>query len=125
MGPLKPPVRWLKAHWDEEDVLFFFEADEDGWVLRQVELRGPDRVPTVAAALAEWPDANREGIDAVRAYEAKYGGLADKPILSSDPDFPRFEINRAEFEEVWHRVRAYLDSGEDRSGPPSPVSSSR
>lgn len=44
MGPLKPSVRWLKAHWDEEDVLFFFEADEDGWVLRQVELRGPDRV---------------------------------------------------------------------------------
>jgi hypothetical protein len=31
MDGLKCPVRWLKAHWDEEDVLFFFEIDEDGW----------------------------------------------------------------------------------------------
>jgi hypothetical protein len=53
MDRLKPPVRWLNSHWDE-DVLFFFEADEDGWVLRQVELCGPDRTPTVAASLAEW-----------------------------------------------------------------------
>lgn len=62
MDALKPAVRWLKSYWDEEDVLYFFEADEDGWVLRQVELRGPDRTPAVAAYLAEWPDANRDGL---------------------------------------------------------------
>jgi hypothetical protein len=86
MDRLKPPVRWLKSYWDDEDVLFFFEADEDGWVLRQVELCGPDRTPTVAASLAEWPDADRGGIDAVRAYEAKYGALADQPISEWDAD---------------------------------------
>jgi hypothetical protein len=110
MEQLKPPVRWLKAHWDEEDVLYFFEADEDGWVLRQVELCGPDRAPTVAAALSEWPDANREGIDAVRAYEAKDGGLSERPITEWDPGFPGVEIDRAEFEETWHRARAHLDA---------------
>ena len=45
---VKPPVRWLKAHWDEEDVLFFFDADDDGCVLRQAEQSGPNRIPTVA-----------------------------------------------------------------------------
>ncbi len=110
MDPLKPPVRWLKAHWDEEDVLFFFEADEDGWVLRQVELRGPERTPTVAAALAEWPDADREGVDAVGAYQAKYGGLADQPITEWDPDFPGLEIDRPEFDEVWDHARAHLEA---------------
>jgi len=99
-----------RFHRDEEDVLFFFEADEDGWVLRQVEQSGPDRIPTGAAALAESPDANREGIDAVRAYEAKYGRLAEQPITSWDRDFPGLEINRAEFEEVWERARAHLDT---------------
>jgi hypothetical protein len=57
MDGLKPAVRWLRSYWDEEDVRYFFEADEDGWVLRQVELRGKDRTPAVAASLEEWPDA--------------------------------------------------------------------
>ena len=38
MDVLKPPVRWTRAYWDEEDIRFFFETDEDGWVLRPVEL---------------------------------------------------------------------------------------
>jgi hypothetical protein len=110
MDGLKPAVRWLRSYWDEEDVLFFFEADVDGWVLRQVELRGSDRTPAVAAALAEWPDANRDGIQAVQAYEAKYGALADQPISDWDRGFPHVEIDRPEFEEVWNRARAHLQS---------------
>jgi len=34
-------VRWLKSYWEDEDILFYFEFDEDRWVLRQVELKGP------------------------------------------------------------------------------------
>jgi hypothetical protein len=107
--PLKPAMRWFKSRWDEEEVLLFFEANEDGWVLRQVELRGPDRAPAVAAALAEWPDAKRDGLAAVQAYEAKYGALADQPISEWDAGFPHVAIDRAEFEEVWNRARAHLD----------------
>lgn len=40
MAPLKPATRWLKSSREDEGVLFFFEADEDGWVLRQIELEG-------------------------------------------------------------------------------------
>lgn len=114
MNALKPAVRWLKYYWDEEDVLFFFEADEDGWVLRQVELRGPDRTPAVAASLAEWPDVDRDGLTAVQAYEAKYGGLADQPIGEWDAGSPNDEeIDRAEFEAEWHRARAHLDRSDE------------
>jgi hypothetical protein len=30
---LKPPVRWLKSYWGDEDILFYFEFDEDGFAL--------------------------------------------------------------------------------------------
>jgi hypothetical protein len=79
-----PAARWRKAYWRDEDVWFFLEVSSDGWVDRQVELRGPNAVPTVAAALTEWPDADREGVDAVRSYQAKYGALADQPLAECD-----------------------------------------
>ena len=89
----KPPVRWLKSYWDEEDVRLFFEADEDGWVLRQIELRGPELTPITAASLAEWPDAGADGFDATRRYVSKYGSLADQPISTWDAGFPHDEIS--------------------------------
>jgi hypothetical protein len=102
----KPPVRWTQAYWDEEEITFFFETDEDGWVLRQVELRGPDKTPMVAAALAELPNADREGIAALQAYEAKYGALADQPIEWNEGAY--IDVERAEFETVWQHARKHL-----------------
>ena len=108
----KPPVRWLRAYWDEEDTTFYFEVDEDGWVLRQVEFSGADRTPTVAASLAEWPDAERDGLAAVQAYEARYGGIADQPLPPDQPpDAPHVIIDRVEFVEVWQRARTLLGDG--------------
>ena len=107
----KPPVRWLRMYWDEEDVTFFFELDEDGWVLRHVELQGADRTPTVAASLAELPVADRDGLAAVQAYEAKYGAgsIAEGPLDLSNDDFPYTEIHRTEFEAIWQRARSHLE----------------
>ena len=107
---LKPPVRWLKSYWGEEDVLFFFEFDEDGWVLRQVELRGPTRTPIAAAAMSEWPDPQTDGLDAIRAYTARYGGLADQPMSTWDADFPHEDISAEAFEDVWRKARSKLES---------------
>jgi len=109
MDKVKPAARWLKSSWDDEDVLFFFEADDDGWVLRQVELCGPARTPSAASALAESP-AGRDSIDAVWAYEATYGRLVEQPFTQWDPSFPYAEIDRAEFEAVWARARAHLEN---------------
>ena len=92
---LKPRVRWLKSYWEDEDILFYFEFDEDRWVLRQVELKGPMRTPISAAALSEMPDARTEGLDAVREYEERYGGLADQP-MPEELDFPHEDISADE-----------------------------
>ena len=77
-----------QSHWEDEDILFYFEFDEDRWVLRQVELKGPMRTPISATALSEMPDARTEGLDAVREYEDRYGGLADQP-MPEDLDLPQ------------------------------------
>lgn len=79
---------------DDEDITYFFEADEDGWVLRQVELQGPERMLATAASLSEWPDADADGLAAVQQYEARYGGLADQTITSWDADLPHEAITQ-------------------------------
>jgi hypothetical protein len=106
---LKPPVRWLKAHWDDDDAWYYFEVDEDGWASRQVELRGPARTPMTAASLAELPDARIDGIDAVRNYESKYGAPSEAPIGDFDEGFAPTEITRSEFDEVWTQARSHLE----------------
>jgi len=91
---------------DEEDIWFYFELDDDGWVTRQIELQGPDRTPIVAASLSEWStelDAGR-----IQQYQARFGGVADKPI-------PADEINDYEpvpadaFEQLWQTARSHLE----------------
>ena len=44
-------------YWDEEDTWFYLEVDGEGWVVRQVELEGPELTPVEAASLAEWQRA--------------------------------------------------------------------
>jgi hypothetical protein len=105
---LKPPIRWLRSYWDEEDILFYFELDADGWVLRQVELQGPTQTPISAAALSEWPDPVTDGLDAVRQYIARYGGIAEKP-MPADLDFPHEDTSAEEFDNVWRDARARLE----------------
>lgn len=104
----KRPMHWVKAYWEEDDGTYFFEADEDGRVLRQVVLQGSDRTPTVAASLADWPDVEREGLAAAQAYFAEYGMTSDKPITKWD--FPHVKIAAGTFEKVWTRARDHLDA---------------
>lgn len=114
MRGVKPGVAWFRSHWGEGDITFVLEVDEDGWVVRQVELMGADRVPIAAASLEEWPDAETEGIEAVRRYEAQYGGLADHPISEWDTGFPREDIAATEFEHIWLEARRALSEGRTR-----------
>lgn len=68
----------------------------------------------VQTARLPWPLISRSGLtptemaSAVQAYEARYGGLADQPIGEWEAGFPHDEIERAEFEAIWHRARAHL-----------------
>lgn len=96
---------WFRAYWGEEDVWFYFEIDPDGWVMRQVELRGPNDTPIAAASLTEWQEAQRMG--RLHEYEATYGVTAGIPIQEWEGYDPQ-PLASSEFESVWRRARYHL-----------------
>ena len=109
-----PAYRWLCYYFPDEDIVFYQEVGEAGgedeWVLRQVELQGPARVPIAAASLAEWPNADTPGgLKAVRDYEARYGALAAKRLTDADPDSSEESISAEAFEVQWRLARSYLE----------------
>ncbi|MGX1313174.1 hypothetical protein RKD24_003293 [Streptomyces calvus] len=93
---------WMRCYWDEEDTWFYFEVDAEGWVIRQVELEGPELTPIAAASLAEWQRARDAG--RLDEYDSRFGITAELPISEwegHDPEQLTFE----EFEEVWGAAR--------------------
>ena len=99
-------MRWVRRHWGEEDIWFYFELNAEGWVTRQVELQGPNRVPIAAASLSEW---FRE-LDAggIQQYQARFGGVADKPITVDQlEDYEAIPV--AAFEQLWREARTSLE----------------
>jgi hypothetical protein len=110
----KPPVRWIEPYFAEDDLWQYFEIDEEGWVLRQVDLVGEYRTPTTAASRAELPRAHIDGLEAVQRYESEFGVLSDAPIPSGDLVPPIRDIGAELFEEIWIRARTRLSSRHGR-----------
>ncbi|WP_411146846.1 hypothetical protein [Streptomyces sp. x-80] len=97
----------MRCYWDEEDTWFYFEVDAEGWVIRQVELEGPELTPIAAASLAEWQRAYDAGC--LDEYDSRFGITAELPISNwegHDPEQLTFE----EFEEVWRSARRHIAS---------------
>lgn len=95
------------CYWDEEDTWFYFEADTEGWVIRQVELEGPELIPIAAASLSEWQGTRDSG--RLDEYDSRFGITAELPISEwegHNPDQLTFE----EFEEVWGSARRQIAS---------------
>lgn len=42
---------WFRTYHADEDLWLYFEADDEGWAARQVEVRGQDSRPVTAASL--------------------------------------------------------------------------
>ncbi|MFG1971548.1 hypothetical protein ACGFJC_19670 [Nonomuraea fuscirosea] len=99
-------LRWFRAHWDEEDIWFYFEVDTEGWVIRQIELRGPEWVPIGAASLAEWQKAQKAG--KLSRYEATYGMTAEAPVHEWEGYDPQ-PLTLSDFESVWQQARRHLE----------------
>ena len=100
-------TKWIRSYWDEEDITFYWEIGDDGWVTRHVELAGPELTPQAAASLQEWMrelDAGR-----IQQYAAKYGALADQPVTEWDPGFPHEDVTRDEYEKIWLAARRSLE----------------
>lgn len=101
--------KWVRSYWDEEDTTYVWEVGEDGWVTRSIELVGPGLRPQTAATLDEvMRERDTGGIQAVQAYERRYGVLVEKPI--DDWDFPHEDIAEEEFERVWVEARRALEA---------------
>jgi len=89
------PNRFYRRRWDESrgdefdgwcHSVWFFEAGDDGWPVRQVEVYGAGRI------LRYGPSHQ----------EDRYGGLGEASPYDSGDEWSGFEITKAEFERVWN-----------------------
>ncbi|WMX48905.1 hypothetical protein RGF97_16140 [Streptomyces roseicoloratus] len=98
----------MRCYWDEEDTWFYVEVDAEGWVIRQVELEGPELPPIAAASLAEWQRAR--GAGRLDEYDNRFGITAELPVSEWEGHDPE-ELTLDEFEEVWDSARRQIAVG--------------
>ncbi|MFF9502303.1 hypothetical protein [Streptomyces sp. NPDC014656] len=101
----------MRCHWDEEDIWFYFEVDAAGWVVRQVELEGPERTPVAAASLDERQRAHDAG--RLEEYDSSFGITAELPVSEWEGHNPE-PLTSEEFEEVWGPARQRIASRPSR-----------
>lgn len=102
-------TKWVRSFWDEEDVTFFWEVRDDGWIARSVEHIGRRDEFQAAAALDEVIRArDTGGAPAVVAYEERFGVAPETPI--ENWDFRHEDISEIDFERVWVQARQALQN---------------
>jgi hypothetical protein len=92
----------MRCYWDEEDTWFYFEVDAEGWVIRQIELEGPELTPIAAASLAAWQQASDTG--RLDEYDNRFGITAELPVSEWEGHDPEL-MTSDEFEQVWNAAR--------------------
>lgn len=101
---------WFRTYYEDDDLWLYFEADEEGWALRHIEIRGADARPVTAASLGEVLYLRDQAdLAAMRRYEQQFGVLAEGR-LAGRQDLPQAaEIAVEEFERLWAGARQALD----------------
>ena len=111
------PVRWDRAAWAEGDgqrapIVYLFEFNRVGQVLRQIELAGPMEEPIAASSLAEFWAAQaykRQPATAeLVAYESIYGGISEGTLDDFDADYSGVQISATAFNARCNSARDYL-----------------
>ncbi|MGW1789132.1 hypothetical protein ACWCO0_00610 [Streptomyces tubercidicus] len=97
----------MRCYWDEEDTWFYFEVDAEGWVIRQVELVGPELTPIAAASLTEWQRAYDAG--RLDEYDSRFGITAGLPVSEWEGHAPE-QLTAEEFDEAWGPARQQIAS---------------
>jgi hypothetical protein len=100
---------WFRTYDDDEGLWLYFEAGEDGWALRQIEIRASDSAPVKAASLAEVLHLrDHADLAAMGRYERRYGVLAEGPLdgWQDEPGAQYLSID--EFEVLWAEARRAL-----------------
>lgn len=105
------PAKWVHSPWPASEVDAYYEFNGDGTVLREAKFRDDRTVPYSAASLADWIETQRglfqPTTPASHRNELRFGQLPEG-TEDSWGDYPRTEITRDEFEEVWRRARTWL-----------------
>ncbi|HEY1155598.1 MAG TPA: hypothetical protein VGE95_04815 [Arthrobacter sp.] len=69
---------WFRTYYEGDDLWLYFEANDEGWAARQVEVRAQDSRPVVAASLEEVLHLrDHADLAAMFRYERRYGVLAE------------------------------------------------
>ena len=102
-------VKWIRTYDEAQDLWQYFEGDEQGQILRQVDVRGADGTPLTAASLEEGLRLQeRADIATMSRYEQRYGRVAEAS-LTTWADSPHAEaISAEEFEGAWLDARRAL-----------------
>jgi len=99
----------FRIYYDDEDLWLYFEADDEGWVARQVEVRARDSRPTTAASLEEVLYLrDHADLAAMGRYERQYGVLAEGPLDGWKNQLQAAEVSGEEFERLWADARRAL-----------------
>ncbi|MER5666620.1 hypothetical protein [Streptomyces mirabilis] len=102
-------VMWFRTYDLPRDLWQHFEGDEEGRVLRQVDLRGDDGTPVVAASLEEVLRLQeRADIPTMSRYEQRYGLVSEGRTMGWEEALRADAISAEEFERVWLDARRTL-----------------
>lgn len=100
---------WIRAYDEDQDLWQYFEGDEEGWVTRQVDLRGGDGTAVTAASLEEvLRFQERSDIAAMSRYQQRYGVIAEGRLTAWEGAPRAGRISAEEFERVWLDARRTL-----------------
>ncbi|MFD5715702.1 hypothetical protein ACFWHW_35925 [Streptomyces pharetrae] len=100
---------WFRTYYEDEDLWLYFEADDEGWAARQIEVRRKDSQPVTAASSAEVVHLrDHADLAAMGRYERQYGVLAEGPMDGWEHQPEAAEIPAAEFERLWSEARQAL-----------------
>ncbi|MBB6171577.1 hypothetical protein HNR23_001637 [Nocardiopsis mwathae] len=99
---------WIRALYEDEGLWSYFEADDEGWAARHVEIRAADGAPT-AACLREVLHLRDHGdLGAMACYERRYGVLAEGSLEGWRDHAGAVEMSGDEFERLWAKARRAL-----------------
>lgn len=102
-------VMWIRTYDEARCLWQYFESDEEGWVIRQVDLRGDDGTPVTAASLEEVLRLQeRSDIATMSRYEQRYGLLAEGRLTGWEESPRAGAISADEFERTWLDARRTL-----------------
>uniref|UniRef100_A0AAU2JK90 Uncharacterized protein n=1 Tax=Streptomyces sp. NBC_00049 TaxID=2903617 RepID=A0AAU2JK90_9ACTN len=102
-------VMWLRAYDEVRGLWQYFEGDDEGHVLRQVDLRGDDGTPVTAASLDEvLRFQERADIATMSRYERRYGLVAEGRLTGWEESPGAGAISAEAFETVWLEARRTL-----------------